>query len=734
MSERAKVTEVHRRRRAVVYVRQSTLHQVERNVESAARQYALRDRAVELGWPASAVTVVDEDTGRSGASSDGRLGFKELVAEVGLGHVGIVLALEVSRFARSSADWHQLLDLCALTATLIADSDGVYSPADFNDRLLLGLKGTMSEAELHLIRARLDGGLRNKAQRGELRLALPVGLDRAEDDRIVLCPDEEVRHAIGRVFALWRQLGSARQVVMELIADGQKLPRRTVGQRRIRWARPSYGAVHDFLTNPAYAGTFAFGKKRQEKRIDDDGRVRVKTIELAVEEWSVCLPEHHPGYVSWDEYLVTRARLRANVRPRGEGGGAAGNGNALLQGLVRCGRCGRRMQVAYSGSAGNVPRYLCSVGHVMHATGRICGSLGGTRLDTAVADAFLEAVTPAAVAATAGAIGELTDQHEARVAGQRLAVERAQFEADRARRQFDACEPEHRLVARTLEQALEDGLGAVEREQRALAALDRARPAPLTLAERESLSQVARNLPRLWTAKTTTQRDRKELLRTLISEVVVTIDRTEHRAGVEMFWEGGARTELQIPLNRSGSGNGPRQLAEDTIDLIRRLAVHHPDTQIAAILNRQGRRTGHGLPFTRARVQGARFRAAIPAAPPPDPASELVTIQDAAAQLGVSTFTIRRWLRDGLLPGEQTTPNAPWRIRLTDETRARFVPDIPDGFVPLAEAAKRLGVARQTVLHQVQRGERRAIQVTQGRRSGLRIEVPADDLGLFGQP
>jgi DNA invertase Pin-like site-specific DNA recombinase len=394
MSDRAKITETQRRRRAVVYVRQSTLHQVGRNTESAARQYALRERAVELGWPAAAVTVVDEDTGQSGASADGRLGFKELVAEVGLGHVGIVLALEVSRFARSSADWHRLLDLCALTATLIADADGVYSPADFNDRLLLGLKGTMSEAELHLIRARLDGGLRNKAKRGELRLALPVGLDRDEDDRIVLCPDEEVRHAILRVFALWRQLGSARQVVMELVADGQKLPRRTVGQRRIRWARPSYGAVHDFLTNPAYAGTFAFGKKRQQKRVDADGQIRVKTIELPVEQWSVCLPEHHPGYVSWDEYLATRARLRANVRPRGEGGGAAGHGNALLQGLIRCGRCGRRMQVAYSGTNGNVPRYLCSAGHVTHATGRICGSLGGTRLDRAVTDAFLEPSPP----------------------------------------------------------------------------------------------------------------------------------------------------------------------------------------------------------------------------------------------------------------------------------------------------------------------------------------------------
>src|SRR6266540_3231540 len=283
MSELAKISEQHRRRRAVVYVRQSTLAQVERNLESQARQYALRERAIELGWPPESVAVVDEDTERSGASSAGRLGFRELVAEVGLGHVGLVLALEVSRLARCSADWHRLLDLCALTGTLIADADGVYSPADFNDRLLLGLKGTMSEAELHLIRARLDGGLRNKAERGELRLALPVGLDRDDDDRIVLCPDERVRHAIERVFVLWRRLGSARQVVMELIAEDQKLPRRTVGSRRVRWARASYGAVHDFLTNPVYAGAFVFGRTRTDKRLDDHGRVRRRTVELPIE-------------------------------------------------------------------------------------------------------------------------------------------------------------------------------------------------------------------------------------------------------------------------------------------------------------------------------------------------------------------------------------------------------------------------------------------------------------------
>ena len=727
MSELAKVTEEHRRRRAVVYVRQSSVGQVERNTESAARQYALRERAVELGWPAGSVAVVDEDTGRSGASSDGRLGFKELVAEVGLGRVGLILALETSRLARCSADWHRLLDLCALTGTLIADGDGVYSPADFNDRLLLGLKGTMSEAELHFIRARLVGGLRNKAARGELRLPLPVGLDRDDDDRVVLCPDEQVRHAIERVFGLWGQLGSARQVALELIAEGQQLPRRTVGQRRIRWARASYGAVHDILTNPAYAGAFVFGRQRVVKRLDEHGEVRVGRVDVPIEEWSVCLPDHHPGYVTWDQYLATRERLRANVRPRGEGGGAAREGGALLQGLVRCGRCGRKMQVAYSGTNGKVGRYACVRGRDFHATGRACQSLGGARLDKAVAEAFLDAVAPAGIEATADAIRELEAQHEQRLAGQRLAVERAQYETDRARRKFDACEPENRLVGRTLEHALEQALSALEREHGRLAQLERARPVALSEPERDALARLARDLPRLWAAPSTTDRDRKELLRTLISEVTVTAHHDQRRADVEVRWEGGARTELSVPLRVPGKLERDR-LADGIVELIRRLAAHQTDRQIAGILGRQGHRTGTGLPFTEARVRGVRKRARIPAAPPPDPAGELLTIEQAMSELGVSSHTIRRWINTGLMPAEQTTPGAPWRIRLTDEIRARFVPDVPDGYVPLADAARRLGCARQTVLHKVQRGELHAIHVTNGQRKGLRIKVPAGPL------
>jgi predicted DNA-binding transcriptional regulator AlpA len=588
----------------------------------------------------------------------------------------------------------------------------------------------MSEAELHFIRARLVGGLRNKAARGELRLPLPVGLDRNDDGRVVLCPDEQVRHAIDRVFSLWRALGSARQVALELIADGQQLPRRRVGQRRIRWARASYGAVHDILTNPAYAGAFVFGRQRVVKRLDEHGQVRVGRVDVPLEEWSVCLADHHPGYVTWDEYLATRERLRANMRPRGEGGGAAREGGALLQGLVRCGRCGRKMQVAYSGTGGKVGRYACVRGRDFHATGGACQSLGGTRLDRAVAEAFLDAVAPAGIEATAGAIGELEAQHEQALAGQRLAVERAQYEADRARRKFDACEPENRLVGRTLEHELEQALSELEREHGKLAQLERARPVALSDPEREALARLAGDLPRLWAASSTTDRDRKELLRTLISEVIVTAHHQERRADVEVQWQGGTRTELRVALRVPGPLAQGRT-AEDTIGLIRRLAEHHSDRQIAGILGRQGRKTGTGLPFTEARVRGVRRRGDIPAAPPPDPAGELITIEQAISELGVSTHTIRRWINTGLLPAEQTTPGAPWRIRLTDEIRARFVPDVPDGYLPLAEAARQLGCARQTVLHKVQRGELDAIHVTNGQRKGLRIKIPATSLDLL---
>jgi excisionase family DNA binding protein len=389
------------------------------------------------------------------------------------------------------------------------------------------------------------------------------------------------------------------------------------------------------------------------------------------------------------------------------------------------------MQVAYSGRAGRSARYACVRAFHHHGAERACQSLGGQRLDDAVAAAFLEAVTPAGVRACTEAVGELERQHDERLRGQRLAVERAAFEAGRAQRQFDACEPENRLVARTLERTWEQALSRLEGERRKLSELEARRPEPLTSAERQALATLARDLPRLWAGDTTTPRDRKELLRTLVSEVIVTVQQQPRRAEVEIIWEGGARTKLQVPLIRRGGER--RRTSEDTVMLIRRLAAHTADQQIAAILNKQGRGTGTGLPFNQSRVKHVRQQHGIPAASPPVPDSGLVTIEQAATELGVSNATIYRWLRAGLLPGEQTTQHAPWRIRLTDELRSRFVAEVPNGYLPLDQAAKHLGCARQTVLHKLQRGELDAVQVVNGRRKGLRIKVTGPTTGLFDQ-
>jgi DNA invertase Pin-like site-specific DNA recombinase len=582
---------------------------------------------------------------------------------------------------------------------------------------------------LHLIRSRLRGGLENKARRGELRLALPIGLEYDETGDIRLSVDEQIRGAIRRVYALWDRCGSARQIVAELEREGQLLPRRAIGERRVRWVPADYGAVHDVLTNPAYAGAYAFGRSRQVKTVGADGRVKVSVVKVPLGEWKVCIPEHHPGYVTWEQYLATQARLRANARPRGEGGGAAREGSALLQGLVRCGKCGRKMMVTYSGINGRTHTYMCSRTHQMQATRRPCQTIGGLRLDSTVIAAFLEAVTPAAVDATAGAVDQLEAEHAERRRLQALALERAEFEAERRRRQFDACEPENRLVARTLEGAYEQALVDTEEQRRTLAELDRHRPAPLTETERRALRRLAGELDRVWRARSTSDRDRKELLRALLDDVVLNVDRERNVGTVELVWQGGARTVLPVRLKFGGvkrTGTRP-----ELIDLVRRLAEHSSDPEIAMVLSKQGRNSPTGLPFTAARVRGIRERAGIPAAPRVIPGDRGVSINQAARELGVSTMTIRRWLSDGLLPAEQTAEHAPWRIRLTDEVKQRFVPTVPDGYVKLDDAARQLGVARQTVLNQVRAGRRNAVQVVQGKRRGLRIEIRPDEQGLL---
>jgi len=723
-----KIEQAHLRRAAYVYVRQSTMAQVEHNTESLERQYELVDRAVSLGWPQGEVVVVDSDLGRSATSTDRREGFGRLVADVGLGKVGIVLGIEVSRLARRNADWYQLLDLCAVTDTLIADADGIYHPGLRDDRLLLGLKGTMAEAEVDVLRARMRQGCLHKAAKGKLRVALPAGLEYDQAGHVRITADEAVADAIATVFRYFERLASARQVMLRLVAEERKLPRRSPG-KGVRWAAPSYKAIHDILTNPCYAGVYAYGRRRVERRVAD-GVVRERMRVAAREEWHVFLVDHHPGYITFERYEANLAQMRANWSVASDGSGAAREGNALLQGLVRCGRCARKMQVSYSGRS-RVPKYSCTRGQQLYGAPR-CQSVGGRRAEQVVLDAAFRALEPASIDAMLRAIEDLQATHQGSVRSAELALERAQYEADRARRQFDGCEPENRLVARTLEGEWELRLREVRQGERTLAAVRARRPEPLTAQEIAWCRHGGADLRAVFDAPTTTDRDRKLLLRAMISEIQVTVEREEQRAELRIVWEGGAMTEHGFTIPATGC---QIRTDQDTLELVRRLAEDgYGDHQIAGILARQGRLTGTGKSFTAQRVRSLRHHHKISAAtvkPHAASSGEMVSVARAASELGVSTATVHRWLREGFITGQQVTPGAPWQIQLTPELRERVCQQSPDGWLALNDAAKALGVARQTVLHKVQRGELPAIYVQHGRRKGLRIKVKFDQAGLF---
>jgi DNA invertase Pin-like site-specific DNA recombinase len=732
MNDFNKVRPGHTQRAAFVYIRQSSPAQVEYNRESTARQYALVEKACALGWAKEQVMVIDQDLGLSGSGSVKRSGFAHMTAEVALGHVGIVLGLEVSRLARNNADWYRLLDLCGITDTLIGDSDGVYHPALFNDRLVLGLKGTMSEAELHILRARLDGGIRNKAARGELRRGLPVGFVWGEaDGEVRFHPDEAVVSTIRTVFSKFTELGSVRKVWLWFRSEGLSFPLRAHMKSEIRWVAPTYTALHHVLSSPVYAGAYAYGKSRHQRYVDAQGMLRRRTRHLPMAEWSVLLPEHHPGFIDWATFQANQARIDTNVHPQPhQAGGAVREGAALLQGLATCGKCGRRLHTHYRGRNSS-PGYHCAGKDIVQGRGVYCLNVGGVQIDQAVVEAFLRTVTPAAVEATQLAIQQLEADQDAALGQWRLAVERARYQAERAERQYRAVEPENRLVARGLETEWEKRLRDLAAAEAELQRREQQRPRALSLEEKNKIQSLGSDLTKVWTAPTTTDRDRKELLRALLEEVIIAVDRPEHRAHLTLRWRGGTLTELDLSLPRSQ----PRGLrtAEDTLSLLARLAVHYSDDVIAGILNRQGRKTATGERFTANQVGSLRrYRKIARFRPPAEPPTgELATIRKAAQILGINTSTIHRWLNDGFIAGEQLTPGAPWQIRITDELRARFVEQAPPDYLPMLETTMKLGVSRQTVLQRVKRGELEALLVTRGRRKGLRIRVVDDHPNLF---
>jgi DNA invertase Pin-like site-specific DNA recombinase len=538
----SKIAPRHLERLAVVYVRQSTTQQLVRHQESTRLQYGLVERALALGWPRERVVVIDDDLGRSGVSAEGRPGFQRLVAEVGLDHVGVILGAEMSRLARSCRDWHQLLEVCALFGTLIADMDGLYAPSNYNDRLLLGLKGTMSEAELHVLKQRMLQGKLQKARRGELGMMVPIGYVRRPSGEVAKDPDEQVQSVVQLVFAQFEARGTVNGVLRYLVDNGIKVPvRLTSGPTKgeLEWRRPNRVTLQNLLHNPAYAGAYVYGRRPVDPRRKKPGRPGTGKTVAAPGSWQVILKDRLPAYINWEQYERNLEQLNEN---RAQALGAPRNGPALLSGLLRCGRCGRRMTVTYGGG---YHRYVCSRDAADYGE-PLCQSLAGRILDARMRELVLEALMPSALEVSLKVADDLEAEHARLAESWHQRLERARYEAERALRQYNAVEPENRLVARGLESQLEEKLAAqkcLEEEHRRWLVRQ---PSPVSEEERQAIRALARDIPGLWTAPSTTPAERQTILRQLMEEVVVkTLGETE-RVEVSIQWAGGHRTETTV--------------------------------------------------------------------------------------------------------------------------------------------------------------------------------------------
>jgi DNA invertase Pin-like site-specific DNA recombinase len=644
-----KVSADHLRRDAYLYVRQSTLRQVMENTTSTQRQYGLRHRALALGWPAGQVVVIDDDLGRSGATAEGRDGFQRLVADVGMGKAGIVLGLEVSRLARNNADWHRLLEICALTQTLILDEDGLYDPCTFNDRLLLGLKGQMSEAELHLLRARLRGGVLSKARRGELASPLPVGFVYDPAGKVVFDPDASVRQAIGHLFATFTRTGSARATVQAFTAEGVLFPLRVrTGPNKgtLTWTPLRHHRVLQVLHNPRYAGAFVFGRRTQRK--GPDGTIRYHL--QARDQWLALIPDAHAGYISWTDYEANQARLAESAQARGQDRRASPprEGPALLQGLVLCGRCGDRMTVRYHHRGElTVPDYNCQRNAISAGT-PACTSIPGQAIDRAISSLLLETVTPLALEVALTVQAEL----EARAAEadqlRRADVDRARHAAELARRRYLAVDPGNRLVAATLEADWNDALrqlsaAAEDYERRSTAAR------ALTDGDRAKITALAADFPALWSDPRTPDRERKRMVRLLLDDVTLA-----RKAGggiaVHARFKGGQTTSLTIPAPLTAPDL--RRTPAPVIAAIDTLLDQHTDAAVAAALNQAGTRSGTGQPFTAGMIRHIRHAHQLASREHRLRANGLAGIGQTASRLGVSHSTIKKWAAEGRLDSE----------------------------------------------------------------------------------
>ena len=658
-----KIQPAHLERAAFVYVRQSSVHQVRHHTEGQRQQYALAERADALGFRET--IVIDEDLGRSGSGQHERPGFGRLLAGVCQGSAGAVFALEASRLARNNRDWHHLVDLCALTDTLIIDVEGVYDARQLNDRLLLGLKGTMSEFELGLLRQRARAAYEQKVQRGHALWELPVGFVRTEDHRIEKSPDREVQRAVEGVFKKVLELGSARQSTLWYWDEELLLPEVVPGTagHEIAWRRPSGHRIYQMLHNPCYAGAFAYGRTAA-RTVVVEGRARqANRRRKPREEWKVLILGAHRGYIAWEDYLRNQKMLEDNGALR-EGGhrGAVKRGPALLVGLIRCARCGRKLRVNYSGSTGRVPRYVC-VGSRVERGSAACLSVGGLRIDEAVVKEVLLAIQPVGLEAAMEATAQLTQANDQKRESLALALERAQFEARRAQRQYDVVDPDNRLVAGELEGRWNEALERVATLEARIAELDE-RAEPFTQEQREALLRLGSDLTTVWEHPQSDIRVRKRIVRTVLKEIV--LDNVEDPPGHELrlHWQGGVHTQLRIP--RNGRGQHAKAADGDAIELVRELSKVADDKTIARVLNRLGYKTGQGKSWHAHRVASLRHYHRLPSY---HKREDWLTLDKTAARLGVSNTLVRRLINDGVLPAKQVVRYAPWIIEVGDLER-----------------------------------------------------------------
>ncbi len=651
---------------AYVYVRQSTLAQVRHHQESTERQYALKEKAVQLGWNDSTVQILDRDLGKSGAQITGREDFKTLVAEVSMGQVGAVFALEISRLARSNLDWHRLLELCALTDTLVIDEDGCYNPADFNDGLLLGLKGTMAQAELHLLRGRLLGGKLNKARKGELRFPLPVGLCYGEEGQVVLDPDEEVRGAVALVFRLFRETGTAFAVMQEFGKSTLRFPKRSYGgawDGKLIWGQLSHSRVLNILKNPSYAGMYVFGRYQYRRQISPTGEVHKTPRAVPMADWRVSLQKHHEGYISWDEYLRNQERLAKN-RTNGEEmmlSGAAREGLALLQGLLVCGHCGRALTVRYTGNGGVYPCYLCTWLKREGRATKCCMNFRCDLLDTAIGAEVLRALQPAELKLALVALDELEARDHTVGRQWQMRLERAEYEAELAERRYQEVDPSQRLVAATLERRWNAALLQLEELKQQAADFQRQHARVATPEQKAKVLALAKDLPKLWHAPTTQAKDRKRMLRLLIKDITVEKPAPK-QLSVHIRWQGNATTDLtiQIPPNIADRMRYPAEV----VDRVRDMAQHLPDSDIADQLNQQGHKSITGKPYTTSIIQWIRFRYGIPPPVLKDP--EELTVQEVAQLFRVSNHVVYYWIQNAIVQARKLKAGSPYWIILSE--------------------------------------------------------------------